>query len=224
MGHFVSLTASDGRVLDAYLATPSGTPKGGLVVGQEIFGVNGHIRRLSDRFAAEGYLTIAPALFDRFQKRVELGYSENDFKVGHAIWEKVTDEMFLADIDAAARRVSSAGKVGLIGYCFGGYIAWAAACALDSIACAIGYYGGRVATTRSRVPKCPVQLHFADNDAYIPLTNVGLIREAHPEIPLYVYDDTRHGFCCDDREEDYNAAACQRATARSLEFLKAHVG
>jgi carboxymethylenebutenolidase len=223
MGTFISLVAEDKHVLDAYLAVPTSTPKGGLVVAQEIFGVNSHIRRLSDRFAERGYLTIAPALFDRFERKVDLGYESRDFEAGHAIWEKVTDAMFLADVAAAAGRVAGAGKVGLIGYCFGGYIAWAAACALDSLSCAIGYYGGRVASTRDRVPKCPVQLHFADNDKYIPLGNVGMIREAHPDIPLFVYDDAQHGFCCDERD-DYNEEACRRATARSLAFLAAHVG
>ena len=224
MGQTVSLTTSDGHTLDAIKGEPSGKPKGGLVVIQEIFGVNNHVKHLVDEFAGKGYLAIAPALFDRVEKGLELGYDENGFTKGRETRGKLSDEWILADVEAAAKDVSSAGKVGLIGYCFGGYVAWIAGCNADGLACSISCYGGGVAARAGKdKPKMPMQLHFGDKDHAIPMGDVHVIREAHPDIPSFVYDDAAHGFCCDDRDV-YNPGATERCHGRALDFLAQHVG
>lgn len=224
MGQSVTITAKDGHSLGAYRADPSGTAKGGVVVIQEIFGVNSHVRDLADFFAGKGYAAIAPALFDRSEAGVELGYDEVSFGRGRELRGALNDEMILADVDAAAAAVSSAGKVGLIGYCFGGYVAWISACGLDSLACSISCYGGGVAgRAADDKPRCPVQFHLGDKDHAIPMGDVQKIRDAHPEIPTFVYDDAAHGFCCDDRDV-YNEGACNRAHERALAMFAEHVG
>ena len=224
MGQIVSLTAKDGHGLDGYAAEPSGAAKGGLVIIQEIFGVNGHVRRLVDEFAGKGYLAVAPALFDRIEKGIEVGYDEKGFGIGRECRGKLTDDMILADVDAAASHVSSAGKVGLIGYCFGGYVAWISACGLDSLASSVSCYGGGVAARAANdTPRCPVQLHFGDKDHAIPMGDVQKIRDAHPDIPSFIYDDSAHGFCCDDRDV-FNQGACERTHARALELFAETVG
>ena len=224
MGQNVSLTAKDGHTLNGYVAEPSGAAKGGLVVIQEIFGVNAHVRRLVDKFAADGYLAIAPALFDRIEPGIEVGYDEKGFGVGRECRGKLNDEMILNDVDAAASHVSSAGKVGVIGYCFGGYVAWISACGLDSLAASASCYGGGVAArAENDTPKCPVQFHFGDKDHAIPLDDVQKIKNAHPDIPTFVYDDAGHGFCCDDRDV-FNPGACDRAHGRALAFFAETVG
>ena len=224
MARRITLTASDGHQLGAYVAEPSGTPKGGAIVIQEIFGVNGHIQDLVDMFAGKGYLTVAPELFDRFEKGVTLGYDETSFARGRELRGQLTDDMILADVDAAAAHVGSAGKVGLIGYCFGGYVAWVTACGLDSLACSASCYGGGVAArAENDTPRCPVQFHFGDKDHAIPLDDVQKIKNAHPDVPTFVYDDSAHGFCCDDRDV-YNAGACERMHGRALAMFAEHVG
>lgn len=224
MGQDVTLTASDGHSLGAYKAEPSGTAKGGLVIIQEIFGVNPHVRRLVDEFASKGYLAIAPALFDRTEKGVQVGYDEVGFAKGRELRGSLNDDFILADVDAAAKDVASAGKVGLIGYCFGGYVAWISGCNLDSLACSVSCYGGGVAARAGNdKPKMPMQLHFGDKDHAIPMGDVHIIREAHPDIPSFIYDDAAHGFCCDDRDV-FNPGACERAHGRALEFFAQHVG
>ena len=224
MAKRISLKASDGHELGAFVAEPSGKPKGGVVVIQEIFGVNGHIQDLVDKFAKEGYLAIAPELFDRFEKSVELGYDEISFAKGRDLRGQLNDDMILADVDAAAKHASSAGKVGLIGYCFGGYVAWASACGLDSLACSASCYGGGIAArAENDKPRCAVQFHFGDKDHAIPLDDVQKIKNAHPDVPTFVYDDAAHGFCCDDRDV-YNPGACERAHCRALALFAEHVG
>jgi len=219
MGQMISLTAADGHSLGAYQAEPAGTPKGGLVVIQEIFGMNGHMRRVCDSFAKEGYLAIGPALFDRIERDVALDYNEDDYTKGRALRGQLTEDAILADVAAAAEAATGAGKVAVIGYCFGGFVAWLAGCNLDGLACSIGLYGGGIAARAANdTPKCPVQLHFGDKDMAIPLAGVDTIREAHPDIPIFVYDDAGHGFCCDDRDS-FNPDACARATRRALDFV-----
>ena len=224
MGQSITLTAGDGHTLGAYRADPSGAAKGGVVVIQEIFGVNGHVRSLVDKFAGHGYATIAPALFDRIEAGVALGYDEDSFARGRELRGALADQVILADVDAAVSAVSSAGKVGLIGYCFGGYVAWISACGLDSLACSVSCYGGGVAARAAGdTPRCPVEFHFGDKDHAIPMGDVQTIRDAHPDVPSFIYDDAAHGFCCDDRDV-YNAGACERAHARALALFAEHVG
>ena len=222
MGETISLTASDGHTLDAYKASPSGPAKGALVVVQEIFGINSQIRRTVDYFAEQGYETIAPALFDRVEKGIELGYNETDFGIGRETRGKITDEFITADIGAAVKAVSSAGKVSVIGFCFGGYATYIAACTVDGVSAAMPFYGGGIAGKVGDLkPKCPVQFHFGDKDAAIPLDDLQKIKDALQDSPLYVYDDSGHGFTCDDRDS-YNEGATKRAFARALDWMGEH--
>jgi carboxymethylenebutenolidase len=222
MGETISLTASDGHVLDAYKASPSGAAKGGVVVIQEIFGINGQIRRTADYFAEQGYVAIAPALFDRVGKDIELGYNETDFGIGRETRGKITDDWIIADIGAAVNEASSAGKVSVIGFCFGGYAAYVAACAVDGVSAAMPFYGGGIAAKLSDMtPKCPTQFHFGDKDAAIPLDDLQKIKDALQDSPLYVYDDSGHGFTCDDRDS-YNQGAAERAFVRALDWMGQH--
>ena len=223
MGQNVALSTKDGHTLNGFVAEPPGTPKGGVIVIQEIFGVNGHVRNLVDMFAGHGYLAIGPALFDRIEPGIELDYNETDFAAAREHRGNLNDEWILNDVSAAADRISSAGKVGLIGYCFGGYVAWISACGVDALACSVSCYGGGVAARAANdVPNCPVQFHFGDKDHAIPMGDVQAIRDAHPDIPSFIYDDSAHGFCCDDRDV-FNAGSCERTHGRALELFAAHV-
>ena len=224
MGETISLTASDGHVLDAYKASPSGAAKGGVVVIQEIFGINGQIRRTADYFAEQGYVAIAPALFDRVGKDIELGYNETDFGIGRETRGKITDDWIIADIGAAVNEASSAGKVSVIGFCFGGYAAYVAACAVDGVSAAMPFYGGGIAAKLGDMtPKCPTQFHFGDKDAAIPLDDLQKIKDALQDSPLYVYDDSGHGFTCDHRP-DYHAESSALGRDRSLAMFAEHIG
>jgi len=220
MGEMIKLTAEDGFTLDAYLALPEGKPKGGIVVMQEIFGVNSHIRNDTDKFARHGYAAIAPAVFDRVETGVELGYNEHGFTKGRALVTDLGWDGPLKDVSAAAAYISQYGKVGGVGYCWGGSLAWLAATRLGIPS--VGYYGGRTAGLLDEEPKAPVILHFGEHDAHIPMTDVQKIKDAHPDVPVYVYD-AGHGFNCDERP-DYNKEAADLALDRTLAFFKEFVG
>ena len=216
------LTAADGHRFDAYLATPSAAPRGALVVVQEIFGVNSHVRSIADGFAADGYLAIAPALFDRVERGVELGYGEADIQRGFALKTVAGNEHPLLDIAAAMARVGGAGKVGVVGYCWGGLLSWLAACRLDGLAASIAYYGGGVPGQASLQPRCPVLAHFGDRDSHIPLDTVESFRAVQPGVTVHLYP-APHGFNCDQRAS-YDAASAALARERTLAFLRRHVG
>lgn len=219
MGQNIELKAADGHTLGAYKAEPSGTPKGGLVVIQEIFGVNSQIRRTADYFASQGYLCVAPALFDRVEKGIELGYNEADFGKGRETRGKLNDEMIANDVAAAVKEASAGGKVSVIGFCFGGYATYLAACKVDGVSAAMPFYGGGIAGKVGEMkPKCPVQFHFGDKDAAIPFSDLQKIKDELQDAPLYVYDDSGHGFTCDDRNS-YNPDAAKRAYARALDWI-----
>lgn len=222
MGETVQLTASDGHAFSAYRAMPSGKAKDGLVVAQEIFGINGHIRRVCDRFAAEGFEVVAPALFDRVQRDVELDYSDTSIQKGRALRGQLKDDNLAHDISAAAQALS-ARRTAVVGYCFGGYVAWIAAGQVDGLAAAVCYYGGGIAGKKGLQPKCPVQMHFGDRDGSIPLADIAAIQGEHPDIPIFVYDGAGHGFCCDERAS-FDADACERARRRTLAFLDEQLG
>lgn len=223
MGSMIELKTSDGHTLGAYKAEPSGTPKGGVVVIQEIFGVNQHIKNVADQYAAAGYLAIAPALFDRVEKGLELGYGQDDFGKGRDTRGALKNDEIVADVQAAIDEAKSAGKVGVVGFCFGGAVTWMAATGCDGVAAASCYYGGGIHAMKDATPKCPVQFHFGDKDGAIPLNHVAEIKEAQPDIPTFVYDDAGHGFCCDDRDS-FNEGACKRARERTLSLFGQHVG
>ncbi|WP_422365199.1 dienelactone hydrolase family protein [Pelagibius sp.] len=220
MGEHVTLTAADGHKLDAYVARPDGPAKGGLVVVQEIFGVNPHIRAVADGFAAEGYVAVAPALFDRIRPGIELAYDEAGVSEGRALRAQVPWEATVLDVEAAMTLAAEAGRVGVVGYCWGGSVAWLAATRLKPAA-AVGYYGGHIHEFASEKPACPVMLHFGEEDAGIPLENVEIVRAARAawaDVTIHLYPGAGHGFNCDLRGS-YHAEAAALARSRSLAFL-----
>ena len=223
MGTQIQLTASDGFELDAYLAEPDGDVKGGVVVIQEIFGVNPHIREVCDGYAAEGYRALAPAIFDREEKNVELGYDDAGMTRGIGIARgKLDMPKTLQDVQAAIDYLGQSGPVAMVGYCFGGLICWLSAANLSGLACVSGYYGGGITDMNNLQPKVPTMLHFGDQDAHIPIPAVNEVIEAHPDVQVFIYE-ADHGFNCDHRPS-YNEAAATTAKARTLDFFAQHMG
>ena len=220
MGETVKIRSVDGHQLDAYVAKPAGEPIAGLVVIQEIFGVNRHIRSIADGYAKDGFLAVAPALFDRVERGVELSYEGDDAKKAMALLQKTDVDNALADVDAAlAYAAKETGKkVGVIGYCFGGLLAWLSATRLHPTT-AVGYYAGRIGNYAAETPKVPVQLHFGKLDTHIPAEQVEAVHAAHPEVEIHWYEGAGHGFNCDMRAS-YNPQAAALARGRALEFLK----
>jgi carboxymethylenebutenolidase len=223
MGEWIELTADDGFRLAAWQARPAGTPRAGIVVIQEIFGVNAHIREVADGFATDGYLVVAPALFDRVERGVELGYDAAGMERGIALARGAVDPArALVDLRAAVDAVAYAGRVGVVGYCYGGLLAWLAACGTDGVAAAVSYYGGGVAGQLALEPRCPVLFHFGARDAHIPPDEVDRVRAAVPDCTVHVYD-ADHGFNCDHRES-FDAAAASLARQRTLDFFRDQLG
>ena len=222
MGKTLTLTASDGHKLSAYRADPAGKPKGGLVVIQEIFGVNSHMREVCDGFAKAGYAALAPALFDRTERGVELGYTPPDIEAGRNLRAKIAWDAVLKDVAAAIKAVADAGKVGIVGYCWGGSIAWRAAANLSGLSGAVGYYGGMIAEFKHEKPKIPVLLHFGETDASIPLADVEAVRKIHPQVPIYIYP-AGHGFSCDHRAS-FHRPSHEEALRRTMDFFARYLG
>ncbi len=227
MGSFIDLTAADGTVFPAYVAQPVGKAKGGIVVLQEIFGVNSHIRSVADGYAAAGYLAVAPSTFHRVKPGVDLGYTEADMNAGFGLKtavEGLPAPGVMPDIQAAINHAAQAGKVGVVGYCWGGLLTWRSACLLDGIAAAAPYYGGGMTAPEeaARTPKVPVLAHFGDQDHWIPNDTVEAFKKAQPKVQVQVYA-ANHGFNCDQRGS-YNEAAAKLARERTLAFFAQHVG
>jgi carboxymethylenebutenolidase len=222
MGQWIELTAADGFRLSAYRADPVGQARGALVVVQEIFGVNSHIRGVCEQYASDGYVAIAPALFDRTEPRVELGYAEQDIARGRDLKAAVGIDDALRDVSAARDAVKASGKVGILGYCWGGYVTWMAASRLGGFACAVPYYGGGMLEASDEQPKCPVMAHFGRKDGHIPVEGVQKLAAAHPEAQVFIYD-AGHGFNCDQRGS-YDAPSATLARERTLGFLRQHIG
>jgi len=218
----IELTAADGHRLGAYRAGPSDARRG-LVVIQEIFGVNHHMRRVCDDFAAAGYAVVAPALFDRVQRDVELGYAPDDVARGRDLRAAVPAEGPMLDVEAAAAALPAGIARGIVGYCWGGTVAWWGATRSRSFRAAVGWYGGGIAATKDEVPGCPVQLHFGELDASIPLADVEAVRAARPEVEVFVYPGAGHGFGCEERGS-YKPGDAEVAQRRTLAFLGAHLG
>jgi len=216
MGRMIELKAADGHALSAYRAGPDVAERT-LVVVQEIFGVNQHMRRVCDKFAEAGYAVVAPALFDRVRRGVELGYTPADVAAGRDLRAAVPEAGTLRDIEAAAAVLDNA-SLGIVGYCWGGTVAWWGATRTHTFKAAVGWYGGGIAATRTETPLCPVQLHFGETDAGIPLSDVEMIRAAQPAVEIYVYPGAGHGFGCDERGS-YAAGAAALAQERTLAFL-----
>ncbi len=221
MGEIISLKAKDGIEISAYVAKPAGKPRGGIVVLQEIFGVNSHIRSVSDLYASHGYLAVAPALFDRAESGFEVGYTPDDAQKGMALVSQVKREKSMLDIAAAINFAKQAGKVGLVGYCWGGTLAYAAACQLSDLAAVAGYYGGGIVAIKDETPQVPTILHFGELDKHIPMDGVNAIKQAQPKIPVYVYH-ADHGFNCDQRGS-YDKPSAELARTRTLEFFASHL-
>lgn len=227
MGSFVQLTAADGFQFPAYVAQPPVRSKGGLVVLQEIFGVNSHIQEVADGYAAEGYFVVAPSTFHRVQTGVELGYTEADMGTGFSLKtavEALPAPGVLADIQAAIRHAAQGGKVGIVGYCWGGLLTWRSAGELVGLSAAVPYYGGGMTTPAetARQPQVPVLAHFAEQDHWIPMDTVQAFRQAHPGVTVHTYP-VHHGFNCNQRGS-WNADAAQLARQRSLAFFAQHLG
>ena len=220
MGEMIELTAADGHRFAAWKALPKGKARGGLVVIQEIFGVTEQMKRCTERFAEAGYAAILPALFDRKERGVLLGY--NDFQQGGTLAMSIPEEQLLADVEASRLEVAGAGETAIVGYCFGGTVAYMAASRLP-FACAVSYYGGGIARLVDRMkPAIPVMYHYGAKDAFIPAATIDKIRAADPSGIFHVYEGADHGFSCDDRAS-YHEEASRLAEQRSLEFLARHL-
>ncbi len=222
MGKDIELTASDNFHLSAYRADPSGMPKAAIVVIQEIFGVNHHIRSVCDRLAAEGYVAIAPSIFDRAQPKFQSGYSPDEVTAARKFIANPDWGAMLRDTQAAIDEVRQIGPVGIIGFCLGGSIAYIAATRLSGLSAAVGYYGGAIVRFADEKPKVATQLHFGENDSGIPLSDVETIRAKRPEVEIYTYPGAQHGFHCDERAS-YDKASAEIAWPRSLAFFAKHL-
>ncbi len=222
MSKMIELTASDGHKLSAYRAEPKGKPRGGLIVVQEIFGVNSHIRSVADGYAADGYLVVAPAFFDRVERGLDIGYTPPDIERGRAFIPKMQWDKVMLDAGAALANIKSSGKIGIVGYCWGGTVSWMAAARLESLACAACYYGGGIPNNAGEKPKCPVMFHWGETDQSIPVDAAKNAAAQHPGAQSFVYP-AGHGFNCDQRGS-YNAESAKLARSRSLEFFRKHVG
>lgn len=223
MGKKIELTAADGHRLDAYRADPQGAPRGAIVVIQEIFGVNSHIRAVTDGFAADGYVAIAPAMYDRVQRGYETGYSPDEIQAGLKIMQGLDWDKTLSDVAAAVEAVKSAGKVGIVGYCWGGTVAWRAAALTPGLACAVPYYGGGMPNFSDEKPRVPVLCHFGELDKSPSPEQAKALLAKHPEVQAHFYDGAGHGFNCDQRPS-YHADAAKMARERTLAFFRQHVG
>ena len=221
MGKQFSLITTDNHSLGAYRADPSGKPKGAMVVAQEIFGVNSHIRNVCDRLASEGYVALAPALFDRFVRDFESGYTPDEVAHARSYLGNIDWKKMLLDIQAGIDNVKSAGPVGVIGFCMGGSIAFLSATRLTGLKCAVAYYGGQIVKFADEKPKCPVQMHFGEQDTNIPMSDVEIIMQKQPDAEIYTYP-AGHGFYCDERGSFHDTSA-KLAWERTLEFLSQYM-
>lgn len=222
MGSFITLTSPDGHAFKAWVAQPAGTPRGAIIVIPEIFGVNSHIRAVTDAYAADGYLAIAPALFDRVKPGFESGYTQDDIQAGIALMQKVDMKDAMTDVATVVAHAKSAGKVGILGYCWGGTVAWVAAARVPGLACSSPYYGGGIPNFAAEKPACPVMFHFGEQDT-MPSPEAGrAILASNPGAIGHFYP-AGHGFNCDQRGS-FDAASAALARQRTLEFMARHLG
>ena len=223
MGSMIELKAADGHKLAAYRAEPAGKARGGVVVIQEIFGVNSHIKSVADGYAKDGYLAIAPAMFERLERGYDTGYSQPEIQAGIAVMQKLDWKNTLLDVEAAVKEAAKAGKVGIVGYCWGGTVSWVAAARAAGLACSAPYYGGGMPGFMNEKPKVPTMCHFGELDQSPTLEQSKAIAKAHPEITAHFYPGAGHGFNCDQRGS-YHAASATLARSRTLEFFRKHLG
>ncbi|RXH55813.1 dienelactone hydrolase family protein [Granulicella sibirica] len=228
MGDWTKLTAADGHELSAYVATPSEPPTGAVIVLQEIFGINAYVRSVVDGYAKDGFLVIAPALFDRYERGLELKYEGEDQKKAFELYAKLDPKLELQDIAAAYEFVQKAGKgIGVVGFCYGGFLSWLTATRGEQYGmkpdCVVGYYAGGIGKVAKEQPSCPVMLHFGAEDTHIGQDQIDAVREAHPDVEIYIYEGAGHAFNRDVHPPSYNEGAARTARARTLEFLKTHI-
>ena len=228
MSDWIKLKASDGHELSAYVARPKGEAIGALVLVQEIYGINAHIRSVADGYAKDGFLVVAPAIFDRFGKNIELKYEAEDQKRAMELYPKLKPDVTLLDVAAAYEAAKEAGKgIGVIGFCYGGLISWLSATRGENLkmqpSCCVGYYAGGIGSVAKEEPSCPVMLHFGAKDDHIGKDQIEAVRAAHPEVEIFVYEGAGHAFNRDVDPAHYNAAAAKLARERSLEFLKNNI-
>ena len=219
---WIELKPEGAGPIRAWRADPAGAPRGGIVVIQEIFGVNSHIRSVADRFAAEGYIAVAPGIFEHVEPKFDVGYDAQSRERGIAIMNKVDREQMLRDVAAAVAVAKEGGKVGVVGYCLGGTVAWGAAGQLSGLSAAVGYYGGGIIGLKGLKPKVPTLLHFGEKDQHISIAGVKEVAAAHPDVEVHIYP-ADHGFNCEQRDS-YDAPSAKLAWTRTLEFLTKHVG
>ncbi len=219
---WLDITASDGKTIKMYIAMPDGKAKGAIVVLQEIFGVNAHIRSVCERYAAEGYVAAAPAIFDRQSPGYERGYTPEDVQAGIAMMQSFDRDAVMLDIGAAVDAVTQYGKVGIVGYCLGGSLAYGAAISRDDLAAASCYYGGMISDMADMAPKCPTIVHFGETDQSIPLEKAEIVKQKRPEVPVYIYP-AGHGFSCDARPA-YEPVSAKLAWERTLKLFAENVG
>jgi carboxymethylenebutenolidase len=219
---WIELKPEGAGPIRAWRADPSGRPRGGVVVVQEIFGVNAHIRAVTDKFAAEGYLAVAPAIFEHIEKGFDVGYDPESRARGMAIMGKVDREQMLRDVAAAVGVAREGGRVAVVGFCLGGTVAWGAAAQLSGLSAAVGYYGGGIIGLKDLKPRMPTLLHFGDKDQHIPIAGVKEVAAAHPDVGVHIYH-ADHGFNCDQRES-YDAPSAALAWTRTIAFLRKHIG
>lgn len=228
MSEWLKLKAPDGHELSAYVARPQGEPVGALVLVQEIFGINGHIRGVADSYAKEGYVVVAPALFDRYERDVELKYEGEDARKAGELWKKLNPETALLDVAAAYEAAKATGKgIGVFGFCYGGLMSWLAATRGESLkmqpSCCVGYYAGGIGRFATEQPSCPVMLHFGGADSHIGMDQVDAVRKANPNVEIYVYEGAGHAFNRDADPNVYRPEAAKLARQRTLDFFKTHV-
>ena len=227
MSEWITVKAQDGHELNAYVARPTGEAIGTIVLIQEIFGINAHIRGVADGYAKDGFVVIAPALFDRIERGVELKYEGDDMKRAYSMYPKLSPETALLDVAAAYDHVKSLGKgIGVLGFCFGGFMSWLAATRGEDLkiqpSCCVGYYPGGIGSVASEEPSCPVMLHFGAKDSHIGTDQIKAVRTAHPDVEIFVYEEAEHGFNCDARAS-YHPASATLARERTLAFLTTHI-
>lgn len=230
MSERVKLTAVDGHELEAYVAHPAGAPRGAVVLVQEIFGINAHIRGVADGYAKDGYLVVAPALFDRFERGLELKYEGDDSKKAFDLYGKLNPEVQLKDVAAAyefAKKAVAGKKIGVVGYCYGGLMSWVTATQGETLkvepSCCVAYYPGGIGKYAREQPSCPVMIHLGAEDAHIGQEQIEPVRAAHPEVEIFVYAGAGHAFNRDPDPTKYQAEAAKLARERTLRFLKTHV-
>ena len=221
MGEIINATASDGHEFDSYLAQAKGSPRGGIVLVQEIFGVNNHIKNVAEKFSSNGYLVGAPSLFDRVQPDIQLGYSTEDVIRGKELKDNLGNAKPLIDIIATLNIVRSAGRVAVVGYCWGGTLAWLSACHVDGFNAAISYYGEGIGQLLSIEPRCPSIFHFGEQDHAIPAAEINSLRQAHPDCPIYLYP-AGHGFNCEQRDS-FHSTSSAIAFERTIQHLDKYI-